>query len=274
MSFKIKHTMNEKELMLTSILNCSRSDLYAQPVKLNPEDSARFEKMKERRAEGEPLQYILGSWDFMGLKFLVDERVLIPRPETETLVELALEKAKAFADREIEILDLGTGSGNIAVALAHFIKNCRVTTVDISQDALEVAQHNAAYNRVEQRITFLNGDMKNFLNKFRTEGKTFDMIISNPPYVKRSQLSSLQLEVRREPALALDGGEDGLDFYRVIIAGAADILKHNAFLLFEIGDDQAEDIKNIFASYSGYKNWEIIQDLTNRDRIIIVKRES
>src|SRR3989338_6187046 len=141
--------MSEKEFMLMSILDCQRIDLYTKLLNLTAEEIFLLKDMQQRRNQGEPLQYILGHWDFMGLKFFVDQRVFIPRPETEVLVELALKNIKELNPRqEVKILDLGTGSGNIAISLAHYIKDCHVTTVDISPDALAVAKHNVQYHEL------------------------------------------------------------------------------------------------------------------------------
>lgn len=259
--------MSEDELILTHILQCRRSDLLINKPVLSASQQLQFDEFKSRREQGEPLQYILGSWDFYGLEFKVDRRVLVPRPETEGLVDLAIKRFKGS-----RILDLGTGSGNIAVTLAKFLPYSQITSVDISIDALVVAMDNAQRHGVEARIDFVNRDMKEYLQGCEP-AQAFDLVISNPPYIPSNQLTKLPSDVKQEPALALDGGVDGLDFYRLIIKSSLGLLRKGACLMMEFGDGQAEDIKNLVLEQKSFSSIEIIKDLVGKERIITIIRE-
>jgi len=262
--------MTENELMLTSVLDCRRVDLVADPRKLTPVQESRYRQMQKRRAQGEPLQYITGQCEFMGILLAVDARVLIPRPETEILVELAVEKTRSLsATGTVNILDIGTGSGNISIALSKNIKNAIVTTVDISNDALVLAEQNADTNDVRQRIKFVCDDMDVFLRKAAGRGETYDMIISNPPYIPTAQWTQLPDDVRQEPRAALDGGRDGLHFCRMIIQNAYRALRPGGFLIMEIGDGQREYIETIFRDNPYYSRINFHKDYVGTDRIVI-----
>ncbi len=235
--------MNERELILTALKNCDRTSLYADPKPLTPEELQKYNHIVEQRIAGEPLQYLLGFTEFMGLKLFVNRSVLIPRPETEILVDLAYQKInQQFANREVKILDLGTGSGNIAIALSHLLDRAQITTVDVSYEALSVARSNAKFHGVYDKINFVCCDMGKFLE---TTDKRFDVIISNPPYIARNKIQSLPVDVQREPHVALDGGEEGLDFYRQIVSSGLPLLTKEGFCVLEIGDDQHEKIRTI-----------------------------
>ena len=261
--------MNERDMMLTAILKCRPVDLIAEPPALTRRQEAAFNRMQARRLSGEPLQYILRSCDFMGVELTVDPRVLIPRPETEILVEKALERAKTLAARkELRILDLGTGSGNIAIAMAKYLPNCSVTAVDIDPRALLLARRNAAANGVDSSISFCQEDMTVFLSRAAEEEKQYDIIVSNPPYIAAPQLPRLPIEVRFEPQAALDGGMDGLKFYRGIIARAHRLIRPGGYLLLEIGDGQVKDIERIFVSYEQYHQLNFTKDYAGTDRVV------
>ena len=262
--------MTEKEMMLTSLLGCRRVDLYINPETLDTDQSEQLRGMEERRSQGYPLQYIIGTCEFMGLTLKVDTRVLIPRPETELLAEAVLEKARSMDIRHLKILDLGTGSGNIAIALAKYIPGCSITAVDVSEGALELARVNAKMNAVDGQITFLKSDLFSALESPVSLEK-FDILVSNPPYVRRIEISSLPLEVQREPVLALDGGEDGLDFYRRILRQATRFIQEDGFLFLEIGETQKESLEKIIFIYPGYKLVEFRKDLCARDRMVVIK---
>ena len=255
--------MTEKELMLTALLECGRADLYAGSKPLTQANQKRLDEMSRRRQKGEPLQYILESCEFFGIKLFVDQRVLIPRPETELLVEEVLKKANGLGE-SLNILDLGTGSGNIAISLAKFLPHSQVTALDISQEALKLAEDNAHFHSLHDRIKFIGQDMAVYLTQ---EEEPFDVIVSNPPYIARGELKNLPEDVQREPKIALDGGKEGLDFYKVIIPKAVRLLKHNGFLLLEIGEDQRNEIENIFNECDCYQNIEFLKDYCGRDRI-------
>jgi len=254
--------MSEDELILTYILRCRRADLLSKKAKLTPEQKQQFEEYKARRQKGEPLQYILGSWEFHGLEFKVDPRVLVPRPETEVLVDLAIRKFKG-----VEILDLGTGSGNIAITLANFLPYTKVTAVEISVDALVLAMDNAQRHGVEGRVELVNMDMTEYLAGCKNK---FDLIISNPPYIPTGQMAQLPADVRQEPALALEGGKDGLKFYRDIIKYSPRLLTRDGCLMMEFGDGQAKALREMLQA-AGFTDIEVHKDLAGRERVIYGK---
>ena len=286
--------MTETELMLTAIKNCPRVDLYVDPKALDSFQAKQLKEFRQRRENHEPLQYILGSCEFMDCKLLVDPRVLIPRPETEVLVEtiqsLSFPNAlvgnpkeartgpptKTFGgdnNHPLSILDLGTGSGNIAIVLAKHIEECRVTAVDFSKGCLDLATLNAKMNSVQERIQFIQSDLFEGLRFFQPPAQ-FDIIVSNPPYIPTDELDSLPPEVRYEPRAALDGGKEGLDFYRRIFAECRVFLKPNGWLILEIGSLQANDLKKMLRLFAHLKLREIRKDLCGRDRVLVVQRNS
>lgn len=224
----------------------------------------------DRRAEGEPLQYITGSQEFMGLDFQVDPSVLIPRQDTETVVEFALEKAGQMKKCR-SILDMCCGSGAIAVSMARSLPGAEVTACDCSEGALETAARNAAANDVASRVSFKKTDMFMVEKNGRTvplKGR-FDMIVSNPPYIPSGVIETLQTEVRdHEPMLALDGGADGLDFYRILARDAGPHLKKGGMLVMEIGHDQGRDVSQLLEETGCYVNIEVHKDLAGHDRIV------
>jgi release factor glutamine methyltransferase len=211
-----------------------------------------------------PVQYIIGKTEFCGLDIIVNENVLIPRPETEVLVEKAVETAKSRG-RGVRILDLCTGSGAIAIALTKSIIDCKIVASDISVQALQVARENALRNGAAQNIKFVNSDL--FGN---IEGK-FDIIVSNPPYIARFEFETLQKEVLKEPRIALDGGEDGLDFYRKIVRAAPGFLNPGGYLIFEIGFGQLNEIRKIIGSSGNFKISEVEKDFNAIERVVIAK---
>lgn len=211
-----------------------------------------------------PIQYIIGKTEFCGIDFAVDERVLIPRPETEHLVEKVIELAGG-SDKKLKILDMCTGSGNIAIALTKSITNCRIVASDISEDALDVARCNAAKNGVSDRIDFVESDL------FTNVLGSFDIIASNPPYIARPEFETLQKEVLREPRIALDGGDDGLWFYRNILSASTLHLKPDGHVVFEIGYGQLSGILDIIKKIGQFKLVEVKKDWRGIDRIVVVK---
>jgi len=258
--------MNEAELVLTHVLHCDRLSLYLDKDReLGKDKSALVSSILKRRQTCEPLQYILGSTEFMGLKFMVDKRSLIPRPETEILVEKAIKiaaKAARSAGKQPEILDIGTGSGCIAISLAKNIKDCRITAVDISPEALELAEQNADLHQAQ--IEFIQSDLFSSL-----EGRSFDLIISNPPYIPTPELKGLAREISFEPVLALDGGRDGLDFYRRMISQAHRYLNEGGFLLMEIGFGQAGRIENMLKKSGKFEIIEKVKDYNSLERVMV-----
>ena len=254
--------------MMTSILDCRRVDLYVDQKPLSEEQEQLLSYMKGRRAWGFPLQYILGSCEFYGMRFKVDERVFIPRPETELLVEAVIKAAESLNQASLKILDLGTGSGNIAVTLAKNLRYSMVTSVDVSPEALALAGDNARDNGVDGSIEFLESDLFTVLYNDLPGGARYDIIVSNPPYIPTFQMNRLTFDVQQEPRIALDGGKDGLDFYRRIIKEGPYFLKKAGMIFLEIGDGQAEDIQEMFEREGRYKNIKFISDFRQTKRII------
>ncbi len=238
------------------------------------ETEAKYMELIKRRAERIPLQHITGKQEFMGHTFRVNPQVLIPRQDTETLVTEAaktiqntpkeklslIERLKG--NKEWDILDLCCGSGAVGISLAKICSNIKVTASDISAEAIAVAEENAS--NLHAKLKFVQGDM--FAPH---QDKKFDMIVTNPPYVKTAMISILQEEVKsHEPLAALDGGRDGLDFYRIIVEKAADHLKKDGFLLMEIGHDQGEDLRKMLKDSQKYTAAEVIKDLPGKDRVV------
>jgi release factor glutamine methyltransferase len=257
------------ELLMEYALGCRRSQLYLQPLQeLSQESMVLIQDILQRRLAHEPVEYIMGETEFMSLPFRVDRRTLIPRPETEILVETALSLARKTFDptQLINIIDIGTGSGNIAVSMAHYLDNARVTAIDQSEDALEVARENAVRNNVDDKISFLAQSIFDYdIDAFQH----VQMVLSNPPYVARNDMTELQAEVREhEPPLALHDGGNGLRFYPVISDLARRWLTPGGILLFEVGDGQAETVCGIAAD-RGYTGIQIIQDLRKLDRVVL-----
>lgn len=213
---------------------------------------------------GKPLQYITHEQEFMGFKFYVDENVLIPQPDTETLVEIAIEIVKDAQPitENIDVLDMCTGSGAIAVSIAKLCKNIKICALDISDEALEIAKKNAFEN--EANVEFFKSDMFENISK----NAKFDLIVSNPPYIKETVISTLSKDVQNEPHIALSGGIDGLDFYRIIANNAYRYLKYQGKVLVEIGYDQEESVENLFEQTHQYDKIRCIKDLSGNDRVI------
>ena len=240
----------EAEWIVSLTLGIKRSEVYSDAV-VTPKNADKVYKLLKERLTGRPLWYCVGDTEFYGYKIKVDERALIPRPETEELVEHALKTL----DETKTALDLCTGSGAIAVAIAKK-SGAKVTASDISLKALELAEENAEMNGAE--IEFIKGDLFENL-----QGRKFDVIVTNPPYIKRGDIDKLQREIREfEPVLALDGGEDGLEFYKRIAAEAKEHINAGGYLFAECGEDQANDVASMF------ENAEIIKDINGKDRIV------
>lgn len=246
----------DAQWMLAHVTGVQRLLLLADlDEQVSGEDEVRFARLLSRRVSGEPLQYVLGEADFMGHTFAVDARVLIPRPDTETLCEAAIDRLPTGGS----LLDIGTGSGAIAVSVALARPHARVTASDISPDALAVAEANAA--RLGARVTFTRSDLLSAL-----EGDAFDVIVSNPPYIPTGELAGLQQEVRREPVLALDGGEDGLSLYRRLLSQLPGRLYAGGALLLEVGDGQAAQVAALL--FSHFRETTILRDLAGLERVV------
>lgn len=230
---------------------------------LSEEEENLFLKLINERLNNRPIAYIVGNREFMGLDFYVQEGVLIPRPDTEILVEEVIEIGNNKG--EIEILDIGTGSGAITVSLAKYLDNANLTSVDISDIALEVGKKNAISNNVDNKIEFIKSNLFTEIDK----DKKFDVIVSNPPYIRKKDVENLESQVKDfEPYTALEGGEDGLDFYRKITQQAKLYLKENGVLAYEVGHDQSEDVSKLM-KINGYTNIYTKKDLQGIDRVVI-----
>jgi len=287
-----------------------------KPKTLDQKEAEKYFELVDFRLAGMPLQYITGYQEFMGLSFKVNENVLIPRQDTETLVETALEymkqadvgqdqEADADNDNEVnqkqvktidkknirkkkkkskkskpkhkgewKVLDLCCGSGAIGISLIHYSveagKKIKVTATDVSQKAISVAIDNAAKLKVEKQMNFVHGDLFEPLKK-RFSKQKFDLIVTNPPYIKSQVIPTLQREVKdHEPMIALDGGEDGLDFYKIIMLEAKDYLEKGGVLMMEIGHDQGADIAEIFDKNGKYSKFKVVKDLAGHDRVAII----
>ena len=252
------------ETLLQKVLDVDRLYILLNLDRnLDKDEENLFNKFIEERLNNRPIAYIVGNREFMGLDFYVQEGVLIPRPDTEILVEEVIEIAKDKG--EVNILDIGTGSGAITVSLAKYLENAKVTSVDISDIALEIGKKNAISNDVSDRINFVKSDLFSSLDK---EMK-FDIVVSNPPYIKKEVIETLDKQVKDyEPHNALEGGIDGLDFYRAITKKAKDYLKKGGILAYEVGHDQSEDVSKLM-EMDGYTNIYTKKDLQQIDRVVI-----
>lgn len=263
---------------------------------INNKKVEEFRKLLKKLENGIPIQYIINNQEFMGLNFYVDEDVLIPQPDTEILVEEVIKYCNELRNNEpedketnkdykeniekepiinkedkninkktIKILDLCTGSGIIGISIYKYLENVEIYASDISQKALNIAEKNTNLNNA--KINFINSDMFENIHI-----KDFDIIVSNPPYIESKVIKSLSKEVQNEPKLALDGGEDGLKFYRSILENAKDYLRKNGAIFLEIGYDQKEKIEEILKSYKIYKETKCIKDFGGNNRVIIIKK--
>ena len=227
----------DSEVLLAYILNCERPYLLIHSEQqINSDQMAEFLKLVQVRKEHQPVAYLTGHKEFMGLDFLVTPEVLIPRPETEILVETTLQIVSKLKKRNLRILDIGTGSGNIAISLAKHLELAEVVALDISENAIAVAKQNAILHQVNDRIRFIKSDL--FNNISETENR-FEIIVSNPPYIPEPEFEQLSLDIREyEPHQALNGGNDGLDIIRRIIQESPKCLTQQGYLIMELGDGQ------------------------------------
>ena len=268
LQFKTKNIEAPKlkaRLLMQFILKQTRQYIivYDEKNLTLKQEKSYFEKV-EKIIQGIPLQHITHQQEFMKMNFYVSKDVLIPRPDTEVLVEEVIQIAEKINAKKI--LDLCTGSGAIAISLAKYIKNSQITATDISHKALEIAEKNAKNNEVDKQIAFLYSDLLQQIPK-----EKYDMIVSNPPYIQRALIKNLEEEVQKEPQIALDGGWDGLDFYRKIIKQADEYLKYGGYLCLEIGYDQKIDVIDLIEQEEKYTNTYGKKDLYGNDRIIITK---
>ena len=257
------------DILLEYLLKMSKIELMLNNDKKVEKNTIQvFKKYIDEIINGKPIQYIIGFQEFMKLKFEVDENVLIPQPDTEILVEELISKVKKidnYENRKIKILDLCTGSGAIAISIEHYLVNVdlEIYGSDISEKALEIAKTNAIVINKNTKINFVLSDM---IEKIKETN--FDFIIANPPYICTDIIKTLSKEVQREPYIALDGGKDGLKFYRIIVNESYKFLKKNGCLLIEIGYDQKNKVIDLFNNSNRYYNINCIKDLSGNDRVI------
>lgn len=275
----------EAECLLAHALGSQRKDILIHPERVPaPEEAERFRDFIDRRGKREPLQYITGEVEFRGLLLKVNREVLIPRPETELLVEDAISSMNSgdtilnsqgikygvpgIKGKDVTVLDLCTGSGCIAISIAKDLPYSRVYAVDISEGAIEIARENAERHGVMERVIFLPGDMYEAIELLGLDGE-IDLIVSNPPYVSKKDMEGLQPEIKEyEPLQALYGGEDGLDFYRRVIDEAPFYLSPGGILIMEIGYGQAERVKALLEQEGVFEQIEIKKDLAGIERVI------
>ena len=247
-------------ILLEYILKLSREKIVSNPnIEVSDNNDEYYLNKINDIKNGMPIQYITNKQEFMKLNFYVDKNVLIPQPDTEILVEKAIEICNNHGN-DIKILDLCTGSGAIGISIAKNIKNAKVYATDIKNTVIDIAKQNAKQNNVDN-IEFIVSDM--FEN---IQEKDFDIIVSNPPYIETDVIKTLPTEVRNEPIIALDGGKDGLKFYKIILSEYKKYLKKDGYLLLEIGYNQAKSVGELINL-----NYSIIEDLAGNDRVIIIK---
>jgi release factor glutamine methyltransferase len=266
----IESPRTNAELLLASVLKCKRLELYLsydRPLKEPEKD--KYRELIARRGKFEPLQYITGWVEFFGLRFDVDSSVLIPRPETEILIETIVNENKG--ESGFKILDIGTGSGNIAIALAKFMQNAEVTSIDISEEAIELAKKNAELNEVDDKVNFLKLDA--FDDEALKKFPGFDILVSNPPYVSKEEYQDLQKEiVAHEPIEAVTDNADGYKFYDRICYIGKELLKHDGKLYFELGHQHAQKVREIIEAYN-YINVRIVKDCSQIERVIYGEKQ-
>jgi release factor glutamine methyltransferase len=274
--YGIEDSRKEAEIIFTQCLGFERVALYRDNPPLSPLQTEALRRVIERRGRREPIQYIIGHVDFCGLTIKVGSGVLIPRPETELVVEEVIKTVKSrqsevisqkhpgqsTMERRLKILDLCTGSGCLALGLAKEFPTADVVGTDISETALEYARQNAQMNGIGN-VIFLKGNLFEPL-----EGMRFDIVVSNPPYIRRAEIGSLQREIGEwEPMEALDGGEDGLRFYREILDGSRGYMERDGFIVMEMGDGEFGDVAAM-AKILGFKNISIRKDYSARERVL------
>lgn len=264
--------------MLSSVLDCSRSELYLEDQQISAEQTQRFEELLRKRLTGYPVQYLTGKAYFFGLEFKVTDQVFIPRPETEILVQTILDKVRPLLcsshhpKEQACILDIGTGSGNIPIALTKNGVLCRILAIDISKEAVGIATRNAQLHGVADRVEFTCLDYKKLGSWVKQE--QLKLIVSNPPYIRSENISFLSPELQYEPRIALDGGADGLCFYNSIVSQASIYLKRDGYLAIEIGEDQAAAVTEIIRHTTQFGPIEVIKDLNQKDRVILTRKSN
>lgn len=257
---KIEDSSIIANVLAQRIFNIDKIQIVINDKELEEAKIIEYNKSIEKIIKGVPLQYITNYQEFMGYKFYVDENVLIPQPDTETLVQEVIQIAQN--KENVKILDMCTGSGCIGISLAKELKNAQITLSDVSKQALEVASKNAKINGVENNIKIIQSDM------FTNINEKYDIIVSNPPYIETEVIKTLDKAVQNEPHLALDGGEDGLEFYRILMQEGMKNLNKNGYLCMEIGYDQKQKVMALIKENEAYCK----KDLAGNDRIIVIKK--
>ena len=262
---------NEARMIMSYATGLGTTELITRSKELmRDDDFEEFQKRIYQRIEGKPLQYILGMQEFMGLPFRVNPSVLIPRLDTEILAEKVIEAINRMSIRRPEVLDLCTGSGALGISIAVNVPDAIVTMTDVSEEALHTAMGNAGLNGVNRHCIFLLGDMFAAV----PDDKHYDVIVCNPPYIPSADIDTLDVEVKdHEPRMALDGGKDGLDYYRIIADQASLHLKTGGLLALEIGADQAADVKKLLNKAGTYNEPKVVRDLAHLDRVIMTTRK-
>ena len=265
----VKEAPLKIRLLAEHVLKMNKYELVTHHTKeISEEEFNNFNIGLEKIKNCIPIQYITNNQEFMKLNFYVDENVLIPQPDTEILVEEVIKYClTTFQKSKVKILDLCTGSGAIAVSLAKYINNCEITATDISSKAISIAKLNAERNLVHTKINFIQSDMFD-----KIEAKDFDIIVSNPPYIEKDIIATLDAEVQKEPLIALDGGTDGLFFYRIILKNSGNYLVNNGKIFIEIGYNQKDSIFNLIRTSKDFINPVCVKDLANNDRLIICEK--
>ncbi|MFP4372334.1 MAG: peptide chain release factor N(5)-glutamine methyltransferase [Halanaerobium sp.] len=261
----IESSRLDAEVLMADLLDMERINLYVKyDYPLKSSEINTYREMIKQRAKRVPVAYITETKEFMSLEFKVKEGVLIPRPETENLVETVIEYCQQNELQSPQIIDVGTGSGAIAVSLAHYLSDSKVVGVDLSPAALKVARQNMEKHELSERMSILKSDL---LAEFiKREIKGIDIIVSNPPYISEAEMEELPPEVKKEPKTALQAGEDGLDYYRRLIPEAEKVLKKGGKIFLEIGYQQAEAVRGIFGEK--WSQIEVKKDYSENDRIV------
>lgn len=265
---RFNDNLQDGVLILSKLLNVDKSYIYSFGEREVPKEiENKFVELMKKRKNGCPIQYLIEEKDFMGLNFYVKEGVLIPRFDTEILVEYVIGHInEKYKNRNIKVLDLCSGSGAIALSIAYYCKNTFVYGVDISEEAIEVSNINKERFNLDN-VRFLKGDLFNALKSINLESQ-FEIIVSNPPYIPKDEIENLERAVKDyEPVIALDGGKDGLEFYRRITGESRRYLNDGGLLIYEIGYNQGESVKRILES-EGFRNISILKDLQGHNRVI------
>ena len=256
----------EAEVLLRHVLKIDRATMFRDlDEDVSIEDSGNIASLVKRRTQREPLAYITGAKEFYGLPFVVSEDVLIPRQETELLVDTAIGQAKSLVKSEISIVDVGTGSGAIAVSLALNIPTSSVIAVDISESALTIADDNRRAHGLYSRVKLRRGSL------LEPIVEKIDILVSNPPYIRSDKLTSLQEEVLQEPMVALDGGHDGLELIKKLLFQAVDKMSNPSVILFEIDSDQAPEAVKLSQQFFPSAITTVLKDLSNNERAVLLE---